>query len=208
MVALSHESTLMATDTLSGILDALKAKYVEIAPTWLDPSWRRQTPATEEEIAAYEAHVGYSFEPQLREFFATCDCSITTDGNYGYEGFDQMGKNNWQIMTDLLEDGTFTSDNFLSRVEDSGDKLVKAYWDRGWMPFVVDGGGNMICVDHNPGPNGVVGQVIQMEAQDGMGPFISEYTSLLDYLNAQLDLLNAGKYMIEEEGFITIDRWA
>jgi cell wall assembly regulator SMI1 len=89
----------------------------------------------------------------------------------------------------------------------AGGQLERAYWSRGWIPLFVDSGGNMICVDHRPGPNGARGQIVKMEAQDGEGPFLAE-GSLAAFLQAQLDLIEQGKATVREDGAIEIDRWS
>ena len=192
-------------EEVPGLLRKLKRKLGKISPTWLEePSHRLKLP-TDEEIAEAEKTLGFEFDPALRTFFASCDFALVTDGNYSYEGFGQM-VGNWQVMTDLLNDGTFDH-TWDERVEDSRGVLQQVYWNPAWMPFVVDGGGNMVCVDHDPGPKGAIGQLLFMESQDGQGPCPADLADVALYLAEQLRLLQAGKYTVDEEGFVEIDSY-
>jgi cell wall assembly regulator SMI1 len=41
------------------------------------------------------------------------------------------------------------------------------HWNRGWLPVTDPGNGNCFCVDLDPAPGGVVGQVIWFDRVDG-----------------------------------------
>ena len=79
------------------------------------------------------------------------------------------------------------------------------WWDKGWVPFAQDSGGNLVCVDLHPGPRGQVGQVIGWEARMGpVGPFAS---SLVDYLNdALVDGLRSGTTVFCSDSGGLVDR--
>ncbi|OLL77560.1 MULTISPECIES: SMI1/KNR4 family protein [unclassified Pseudonocardia] len=56
---------------------------------------------------------------------------------------------------DVLEDGSH--DHVTVR---AGDPVRARYWDAGWWPLALDGGGNALAVDVVPEPGGDVGQVV------------------------------------------------
>ena len=61
----------------------------------------------------------------------------------------------WRMMNELVEVGEF--DN--SRVR-SHKAIRKEWWNRAWIPFAGDGGGDHLCLDFAPTKAGVAGQVI------------------------------------------------
>ncbi|RZT85480.1 cell wall assembly regulator SMI1 [Pseudonocardia sediminis] len=40
------------------------------------------------------------------------------------------------------------------------DPVRREYWNLGWWPLAMDGGGNFLAVDTDPAPGGAIGQVI------------------------------------------------
>lgn len=51
-------------------------------------------------------------------------------------------------------------------------KIQRQYWHHGWIPFAEDSCGNALCVDTTPARNGMRGQIVMFENQDGRGPFL------------------------------------
>lgn len=61
----------------------------------------------------------------------------------------------WRMMNELLEIGEFED----RRVR-SHKAIRKDWWNRAWIPFATDGGGDYLCLDFAPTKSGVAGQVI------------------------------------------------
>lgn len=81
---------------------------------------------------------------------------------------------------------------------DSGH-LREVYWSPGWIPFAEDGCGNLICVDLDPGPAGTAGQIIEMEFQDGQGPYLSAWPDFMALLLGHLYLLEHNWTSLDED---------
>ena len=56
----------------------------------------------------------------------------------------------------------------------------------------------------DPGPNGVKYQIMNMEVQDGQGPFATGYASFSDYLSSFVGDLEAGRFTVDDWG-LTVD---
>jgi cell wall assembly regulator SMI1 len=63
----------------------------------------------------------------------------------------------WKMMNELLDIGEFEGEQ--SRVR-SHKAIRKEWWNRAWIPFATDGGGDHVCLDFAPAKSGVAGQVI------------------------------------------------
>ncbi len=83
--------------------------------------------------------------------------------------------------------------------------MRRAYWCTGWVPVAQDGCGNQLCVDLAPGPRGRRGQVLQMEWQDGQGPYQSGWPSLLALLRGHLHLMKRNRVTVDDEGIIEFE---
>lgn len=75
--------------------------------------------------------------------------------------------------------------------------IQKAYVHPGWIPLVRDWGGNNICVDLAPGPNGVWGQVILMGRDYDCKYVIAR--SWAAFLANIADDMSTDKWFIDEE---------
>ena len=62
----------------------------------------------------------------------------------------------WRSMTEALENGAFEAQRNLK----SDPGISKAWWHRGWIPFMLDGCGGYVCFDLAPAAGGTVGQVL------------------------------------------------
>ncbi len=102
----------------------------------------------------------------------------------------------WGALTQMKRENGFKN----SPRHDNQNKIQNTWWDEKWIPFAEDSGGNCICVDLNPGKDGVVGQIIYWEIEEG--PYITELVSFLDWLNDYNEKLEAGVYKVTDEGFL------
>lgn len=67
----------------------------------------------------------------------------------------------WKIWIDLLDDGVFEYPSM-----PSSQKIKPDWYNRLWIPFTSDGCGNHLCLDLDPAPGGVKGQVIRLNHDD------------------------------------------
>lgn len=61
-----------------------------------------------------------------------------------------------------------------------GDPVLARYWDPGWWPLAVDGGGNALVVDTVPTEGGTVGQIVVAGPDEDQRRRVG--TGVLDYL--------------------------
>lgn len=195
---------------IPAMLERIKAFYAAYAPVALD-AYHLLTPAADEDIARFEAQLGAPLAEDLRVFWQSNDVRHSFSGNF--DCLDLEGAaHNWQRMTRLLREGVF-DDGRVERHEADGfgnwdgEILARCWWHPLWVPFAEDSCGNLKCIDGAPGKNGRLYQVIQMEIQDGQGPFASESISLAHYLEKHLEYLQKGQFTIEEWG-IEVDEYA
>jgi cell wall assembly regulator SMI1 len=87
-------------------------------------------------------------------------------------------------------------------IHDPEADIVKpVWWNVLWLPVAEDSGGNLICVDMDPGPKGTKGQVIIWEM--AMGPGTTAHASFADWLKDYRDGLHGGRYDVDDGGFLT-----
>lgn len=94
-----------------------------------------------------------------------------------------------KVWRELVEDGTF--DDAADHDASNGQGSVKpGWWNVGWIPLDADGGGNGSVVDTDPGENGVVGQVLDMDHE--VGPSGPRFASVTEYLKDIADRIGSG----------------
>jgi len=78
--------------------------------------------------------------------------------------------------------------------------IENSWWSKFWIPFAKDSGANYFCIDLNPGPNGMLGQVLRHERL--AGPVVTEFASFTDWLTDYRGKLLSGYYQVNEDGLI------
>jgi cell wall assembly regulator SMI1 len=188
---------------IESLLTQIREFYEHHAPEVCLPAFRL-TPASEMELAQFEAELGESLPPEYRTFLLHNDLRHNFSGNYECLDIKTVVRR-WREMTTLLDQGCFAD----GRVEDhqtrgfgnwEGGYLQEVWWSPQWIPFAEDSCGNMKCLDCRPGENGHLYQLLDMEIQDGQGPYVSDCASLADFLQNYLTVLQRGQYTLHEWG--------
>ncbi|WP_339097520.1 SMI1/KNR4 family protein [Deinococcus sp. VB142] len=165
---------------ISAVWERIEAWYEAKGQTEnLNPS------ASAEAIAQAEKDMGLTFPTELRESLLRHDGSA--DGGWPTGellSLERMADER-KVWMDLLQDGTFDGN---ARHNEGSETLEAGWWNPAWIPLDSDGGGNGAVIDLNPGPQGTVGQVIDMDHE--VGPNGPEYPSLAAYLDAMLERLS------------------
>ena len=143
--------------------------------------------ATETELATLEGHLGHPLPPGLRAMLRVANGDVCI-GEYATLSTQTIAQS-WDIDQRLLADGTYAR---FEPHHDSGGILKPGWWHPGLIPVLEDSGGNQICIDLDPGPRGVVGQMVWWEVHEGPIPHSAD--SLLTLLRAHWQHLNSGKY--------------
>lgn len=63
----------------------------------------------------------------------------------------------WNTWNDLLDGGDFDG-----RAARPAAGVQRVWWDRAWIPFATNGGGDYLCIDLHPAAGGTPGQVIEV----------------------------------------------
>ncbi len=98
----------------------------------------------------------------------------------------------WEIMRNLPPDDDPRD------VDDPTNPVRPDWWNLRWVPVSYDDGGDLRCVDLDPTPAGIVGQMIVFwhthRERDRLA------LSFRDWLSGYADDLEQGKYAVGEEG--------
>jgi len=143
--------------------------------------------ATEAELTELAAHLGCPLPPELAALLRVANGDFYI-GEYITLSAQAIARI-WDIGRRLVVDGTY------ARFEphyDSGGIVKPGWWHAGLIPVLEDSGGNQLCIDLDPGPRGVVGQMVWWEIHEGPIPHSAD--SLLNLLRAHWEHLSSGKY--------------
>jgi hypothetical protein len=110
-----------------------------------------------------------------------------------------QARERWLGLNELVDEGAFKTYEPRALAEDD-DQIQFVWWSRGFIPIAEDGGGNLICVDLDPGPGGIRGQVIQWEMTEG--PFGPVDEGLGVYLADYRNALETGALAFDESGML------
>ncbi len=189
---------------ISAILDEIKnVIYANDAPVMLT-EYFHITPATPVELADFERLLGEPLPDDYHTFLLENDIRHSFEGNFECLSFPQV-VTAWKGMGQLLDEGVFHDDRIQWHLDqgfgnwDDG-RIRQVWWSKGWVPVSEDSCGNLKCIDLDPGPNGRKYQMMQMEIQDGQGPYSFNFLSFTSYLRYYLDTLILGDFKVETWG--------
>jgi cell wall assembly regulator SMI1 len=151
-------------------------------------------PASDEDLAALQVATGLSLPDDVRASLSR------HNGNSFIYGFDYLNTGwaaeVWQRLTTRLEQGQFQG---LIPGDTSGRRFAPVWWSRKWLPVAEHRAGTIMCVDTAPGPQGVIGQVLELDLSDE-GPALTGWRSFAEWLDAYRGDLEAGKYQVDQYG--------
>ena len=173
-------------DEIRSIWKDIDAWLAEHSPETLE---RLGDGAEPEDLDSFEFAIGYPLSPGLRASLLVHNGAayLTNYETLTFNGI-MASMESW---TESLMDGDF--DHLEPR---PCPELQPGWWRAGWIPFAEDSGGNALCVDMDPGPGGVIGQVIAWERQTGPEPL--SCPSFYWWLRTYRDDLYAGKYHVDD----------
>lgn len=133
--------------------------------------------ASAEDIEAMERALDATFPDQLRRSLARHNGA--DDWPTGeLLSLDRI-QDEAKVWRELLADGTF-DDNADHDASEGTGEVKRGWWVQGWIPLDADGAGNGAAVDTDPGPEGEVGQIVDMDHE--VGPSGPKFASVADYL--------------------------
>lgn len=154
--------------------------------------------ASPEAISAAEGCLGISFPQDLRDSYAVHDGSGEADIlphstmtliAVPLLSLDEVVRT-WQMWLDFLRPPGFDD----SRASPQGPIQAK-WWNPRWVPVTWDGGGDHLCIDLDPAPGGVSGQVIYFSHE--VGPVEVVAASWRAYLEGYAADLTSGRFRFE-----------
>lgn len=147
-------------------------------------------PARMEEIAQAEAVLGITFPADVRATFLIHN-GQQSDTPWLLDGWEFLSLeriiNEWSVWKDLVDGGDFAG----CESESTGETLTD-WWNAAWIPLTYDGAGDHHCLDLSPGPQGQVGQIIQMWHDDSSRPVVA--ANFHDWLAHLTDAWEASLY--------------
>ncbi|MFJ6460185.1 SMI1/KNR4 family protein [Streptomyces sp. NPDC091387] len=180
-------------DTISSVWAQIEEWYAERDAThFLLP------PATAEDIAAVETELGVSLPEALTLSLRRHDGSSDSGWPAGQLLSCARIISETTVWRDLLADGTFDDEADFNANDADAQALQPGWWNPGWISLDADGGGNGSALDLSPGPDGTVGQIIDMDHEVGpSGPTAPDF---IGYLSDRLEELEDctvvdGKYV-------------
>ncbi len=157
----------------------------------------RRPGATAGQIARLEKHLGVTLPGSYVESLKV------HDGGGSFESYEYLSTEDvyrwWKVWTLALEKGELEG---RAPSEEGQEALQPGFWNRRWIPFAADSVGNLLCIDLDPGPRGKVGQLVQFERQDGIGPIAMPQQDFAGWLRKYRDRLRKGELVVDEEGFV------
>ncbi|WP_322922403.1 SMI1/KNR4 family protein [Paenibacillus campi] len=153
-------------------------------------------PAQDMEIAQAEQAMGVIFPEPLKRLYRIHNGEAHSGPGlfFGLQflTLDEM-VHEWKIWSDLQEEYADLGDHYSI----PADWIQEQYINRHWIPFCHDGGGNHLGVDLNPGPNGIVGQVINFGRDEETKFVIARDVG--EFIRFMHHVLESGNYTIEQE---------
>lgn len=184
---------------ITDLLKRIKAFYAKVAPSIVQSPDNAIEPATEEELAEFEQELGFALPANYREFLLNNNFAVLCRGNYRLMTLSQI-RYRCTMMKDFVENKNYNDAAATEKYESNwyGREIKPMLWNTAWLPFALDSGGNMRCIDPDPDVEGIRGQIIGSDVSEG--PYLQGSISLGHFLKRHLTALEEGDYDLVDEG--------
>lgn len=159
-----------------------------------------QSGASETEIAELEQLLSLRLPDDVRASYRIHNGQST----YSYGLIDgreflslERIKDEWLIWKDLLDRGTFQTDDGHDQGSDPAPGIRNVWWSAKWIPLTYDGSGNHDCLDLDPAPGGSIGQIISMWHDDAAREIVAG--SFRAWLVQYAEGLKSGQLVFSED---------
>ncbi|MFD1888041.1 SMI1/KNR4 family protein [Paenibacillus wenxiniae] len=154
--------------------------------------------ASDEDISQAEQAMNVTFPAQLKQLYRLHNGeSHSGPGLFFGLQFLTLEEmvNEWKIWSDLQEEYADMGDHYSI----PADWIKEQYINRQWIPFCHDGGGNHLGIDLDPGPDGIVGQVINFGRDEETKFVIAR--DIEQFIHFMHHTIHTGNYtVVQEEG--------
>jgi cell wall assembly regulator SMI1 len=108
----------------------------------------------------------------------------------------------WQMLMD-----NWSNEPPIAHIKEN--KVKPMFWVAKWIPFAEnEGGSSQLCIDLNPGKNGIYGQVLQLRfGQDLEADEVVIANSFREFSHELLKRLQTGDFVIEDDNINFEDFW-
>lgn len=153
-------------------------------------------PASAQAIADAEQRLALRFPPDLRALYRLADGQAPGSPSLWFAF-------RWMPLAEAVDAAGFLDDSFPDGINldhpdhapiQADPEVRPAWWCRGWLPFMENGGGDYLCVDLNPASASAQGQVVTYYHDDvfrrriagDVGSLFSEISEQLSNGTAEL----------------------
>ncbi|AFY38605.1 Cell wall assembly/cell proliferation coordinating protein, KNR4 [[Leptolyngbya] sp. PCC 7376] len=151
--------------------------------------------ATEEELLACEKVLEIALPNDFKDFYRRHN-GQSADSPWLFDGVEFLSlhriQDEWLVWKDLLDGGDFEDSYSEPPAEVKND-----WWNKHWIPFTYNGGGDHLCIDLDPTEAGTKGQVIEMWHDWEKRPVLN--TSFKQWFCKFVEDVLTGKLAYEEE---------
>lgn len=154
--------------------------------------------ATEAEIADAEEVCGFSFPADVRASYLRHDGQADEGQGFipGYFTLLPLSQMQSEWEAGMDDPGTVSPAPEGNR---AGPGVKPVYLSPAWIPFAGDIGGNSLCLDFDPAPAGVIGQIVEFDHEAYGGQQRCLAPSFRDWLGGIVGDLEAGRLVWDEE---------
>jgi cell wall assembly regulator SMI1 len=180
---------------MAGVWNRIEAWYATNAPgslASLAPAAPRQ------DIDDLELALGRSIPPDYRSSLERHNGGAFVRGSAYLDA--AWAKRLWGSLNSQQERGLFST---LAPGDMSGSKFAPVWWSAGWLPVAEHRAGTITCLDLAPGPEGMVGQVLQLDLRDE-GPGLTRWKSFAEWLEDYCNDLKRGRYEVDAWGNLSL----
>lgn len=179
------------------------SNYFEQILELLTPHYRVplvNDPATEDEVQGLEAHIGYRLPDELRAIYLLHNGGFPTDSAeetswlmiYDFISLEEIASTYDLWVETIIEFEAFPDPAAPEFFSCPPNTVKPVYFDRGWIPFAKDYGGNYLAIDFSPDTQGTVGQVINFgRDNDEHFQFSKDFTGFLKFT---FEMYQAGRF--------------
>ncbi len=189
--------------TINESLDQLKAWLTTHLTAALN---NLRPPATDEAIAAAEAHFPFELPEDIKTLYRLHDGEEDNwppgifDNGHWFLPLSQAIEQA-KIMQEFVDDGGDVEESWADSIEEG---IISVYgpvkpftFSQQWLPLTSSNGDVLRYLDFDPAPGGAVGQVIEVDAECCSHKVVA--SSMAEYLSNYVDDLANGRYIIEDE---------
>jgi cell wall assembly regulator SMI1 len=153
-------------------------------------------PATVKELTDTEQFLGVQFPEDVRNSYLRHN-GQAFDSPWMIDGWEWLSleriQDEWKVWKGLLDGGDFEG----IQSDADGSSVRNDWWNPAWIPLTYSGSGDHHCLDLAPGPQGKVGQIIEMWHDEGSRPVVA--ASFRAWLSEFANALENNELVLSDE---------